>query len=146
MEQENKQTSKDAMDFTPVLNNIECIKKMKAAKKGRKPTVSLRPLKFDLNPEDSPLKSEIIKRINDRNLTYGDLYKYCTEIKDGNAIEGQKFGYNLISSLRNCHSMIDSTFSLLCDFLNLDVLLVDRTAIEKADDDAPYADDEDAQD
>lgn len=83
-------------DFSSVVANIETVKKMKAPKE-KKPSTSLRPLKFDIHPDDSPLKQDLIKRINEKNLTYSDIYAYCTKVKGGDIAEGQKFGYNIIS-------------------------------------------------
>lgn len=93
-------------DVTPILTDIEKVKKLKAAKK-KKPSTSIRPLKFEPSPEDSPLKAEIIRRINARNLTYSDIYRYCTDLNDGDIAEGQRLGYNIITGLKNRHSMID---------------------------------------
>lgn len=121
-------------DFTSVVANIEKVKEMKAAKQ-KKPSTSIKPLKFEVDPEDSPLKSEIIRRINEKDLTYSDIYNYCTNLKNGDISEGQKLGYNIISGLKHRHSMIDTTFSMLCDFLGLDILLVDRNAIDEDEED-----------
>ena len=121
-------------DFTSVVANIEKVKEMKAAKQ-KKPSTSIKPLKFEADPEDSPLKSEIIRRINEKDLTYSDIYNYCTNLKNGDISEGQKLGYNIISGLKHRHSMIDTTFSMLCDFLGLDILLVDRNAIDEDEED-----------
>lgn len=120
------------MDFSSVIANIDKVKAMKAAKK-KKPSTSIKPLKFDRHPDDSPLKDELIKRINERNLTYSDIYAYCTKLKGGDISEGQKLGYNIISGLKNRHTMIDTTFSMLCDFLNLDIMLVERESVEDSD-------------
>lgn len=116
---------KQKMDLSSIVANIDKVKQMKAAKQ-KKPSTSIRPLKFDSHPDDSPLKAEIIRRINSKNLTYSDIYAYCTTLKNGDISEGQKLGYNIISGLKNRRSMIDTTFSMLCDFLKLDVMLVER--------------------
>jgi len=127
-------TKEKNYDFTSVVANIEKVKEMKAAKQ-KKPSTSIKPLKFESDPEDSPLKAEIIRRINEKNLTYSDIYNYCTNLKGGDISEGQKLGYNIISGLKHRHSMIDTTFSMLCDFLGLDILLVDRSTIDEYDED-----------
>lgn len=129
---ENKE-NKNNFDLSSIVANIDKVKQMKAAKQ-KKPSTSIRPLKFDPHPDDSPLKAEIIKRINAKNLTYSDIYAYCTTLKNGDISEGQKLGYNIISGLKNRRSMIDVTFSMLCDFLKLDVMLVDRKAEESYED------------
>lgn len=126
-------TDKTSFDMSSAVANIEKVKKMKAAK-AKKPSTSIKPLKIDPNDEDTPLKAEIVRRINEKNLTYSDIYAYCTELKGGDIAEGQKFGYNLISGLKNRRSMIDSTLSILCDFLDLDILFVEKKPIEKDDD------------
>ena len=123
------------MDFSKIIGNIDKVKAMKAAKQ-KKQSTSIKPLKFEENPNDTPLKAEIIRRINAKNLVYSDLYNYCAKLKGGDINEGQKFGYNLISGLRNRNSMIDSTLSLLCDFVGIDILFVDRQPSDEEDDDA----------
>jgi len=117
--------AKEKFDFTTVIANVDKVKAAKAAKE-KKPSTSVKPLQFDPHPDDSPLKAAIIDRINAKNLTYADIYTYCTDLKGGDISEGQKLGYNIISGLKNRHTMIDTTFSMLCDFLSLDVILIPR--------------------
>ena len=137
-----KKETSNGYDLSQIVANIEKVKELKK-QKPRKPSVSVRPLKFDPDPEDSPLKAEIIRRINAKNLVYSDLYAYCTNLKGGDVVEGQKLGYNIISGLKNRHTFIDTTLTLLADFLKLDILFVDR-----AQDDSdleiedPFKDDE----
>ena len=66
---------------------------------------------------------------------YSDIYNYCTTLKGGDISEGQKLGYNIISGLKNRHTFIDTTLTLLADFLDLDILFVDRKKAESDDDD-----------
>jgi hypothetical protein len=119
---ENKEKK---FDFSTVIANVDRVKAAKAAKE-KKPSTSVKALKFDPQPEDSPLKSTVIEIINSRDLTYADIYKYCTDLKGGDIAEGQKLGYNIISGLKNRHTMIDTTFSMLCDFLDLEVMLTTK--------------------
>lgn len=114
-------------EMVSLVADADKIKALKQ-KKQKKASVSLRPLQFEPSDEDTPLKAEIIRRINKKNLVYSDLYAYCTKIKNGDVSEGQKLGYNIISGLKNRHSMIDSTVSLLADFLELDIYFVDRNS------------------
>jgi len=116
---------KERFDFTTIIANVDKVRAAKAAKE-KKPSTSVKPLKFDTHPDDSPLKAAIIDRINAEDLTYSDIYAYCTDIKGGDIPEGQKLGYNIISGLKNRHTMIDTTFSMLCDFLKLDIQLISR--------------------
>lgn len=132
---------KSRLDFSSVVANIDKVKELKA-KKQKKPSVSLKPLKFEENSEDTPLKAEIVRRINAKNLNYSDMYAYCTKLRNGDIAEGQKLGYNIISGLKNRHSMIDSTLSLLADFLQLDILFVER----KTDDEDEVEELEDEED
>ena len=118
------------MDFTRIVANVERVRKSKA-NKAKKPSTSQKPLVFDTNPEDSALKSAIVDRINSQDLTYSDLYNYCGDLRGGDYSEGQKAGYNIISGLKYRPSMLDTTFSMLCDFLNLDVMLVERKEDEE---------------
>jgi hypothetical protein len=113
------------MDFSNIIASVDKVKAAKAAKE-KKPSTSVKPLKFVPHTDDSALKTAIVERINSKDLTYSDIYKYCTEIKGGDIAEGQKLGYNIISGLKNRHTMIDTTFYMLCDFLKVDVRLVPR--------------------
>jgi hypothetical protein len=122
---ENKKPNNNKMDFSTVIANVDRVKAAKAARE-KKPSTSVKPLKFTPDQGDSPLKAAIIERINSKDMTYSDIYAYCTTLKEGDIAEGQKLGYNIISGLKNRHSMIDTTFTMLCDFLNLDVHLVER--------------------
>lgn len=141
MEKEEKKLEENSLDFSSIVSNIDKVKKIKE-KKVKKASISLKPLKFERSDEDSPLKDEIIQRINEKNLSYSDLYDYCTKLKNGNADDGKRFGYNIISGLRSRHTMIDVTFSMLCDFLGLDISLTDRSPVEDDDeeDDVEYKD------
>lgn len=122
--------NKEVIDMSAIVANVDKVRKMKAAK-AKKPSTSIKPLKIEPNDDDTPLKAEIVRRINAKNLTYSDIYAYCTTLKGGDIAEGQKFGYNLISGLKNRRSMIDSTLSILCDFLGLDILFVERSSADK---------------
>jgi hypothetical protein len=124
---------KNTLDFSNIIANVEKVRQAKAAKE-KKPSTSVKPLKFEVDSNDSPLKAAIVERINARDLTYADIYKYCTNLKGGDIAEGQKLGYNTISGLKNRHTMIDTTFSMLCDFLEIDVMLVDRKKEENEGD------------
>jgi len=122
------------MDFTTIVANVDRVKRSKASKK-KKPSTSVKPLAFEPHSDDSPLKAAIVDRINSQDMTYSDLYNYCSDIKDGDYAEGQKLGYNIISGLRHRHSMLDTTFSMLCDFLDLDVMLLERKEDEEDEED-----------
>ena len=56
MEENNRTLN---MDFTTIVANVDKVKKAKA-QKIRKSNRSIKPLKFDPNPEDSPLKLPVI--------------------------------------------------------------------------------------
>ena len=123
-------------DFTTIEENIPKIKQLKVLSKDKKkPSVSLRPLKFEESEENTILKAEIIRRINEKNLIYNDLYEYCINLLDGDVDAGRKYAGNIISGLNRGHSMIDSTFYLLCDFLGLEIILKEKNEIEAVDDD-----------
>jgi len=127
-----KKNENSRFDFSTVIANVDKVKAAKAARE-KKPSTSVKPLKFDPHPDDSPIKAKIIEIINSKNLTYSDIYNYCTnELKGGDVSEGQKLGYNIISGLKNRHTMIDTTVTVLCDFLDKEVMIVDK--MEEEDD------------
>lgn len=125
---------KENFNFSPIVADIERVKALKS-KVAKKPSTSVKPLKFETNEDDSPLKAEIIKQINSRDLTYSDIYEYCTKIKNGDIAEGQRLGYNIITGLKKRPTMLDTTFSMLCDFLDLDIALIVRQPIDTDDED-----------
>jgi hypothetical protein len=134
MKQEAKpsteETSIEENIVREAIDNADKVKAVKAAKPSRH-NVSLLPLEFTADPEDSNLKEALIEQINGRGLTYSDLFSYCTKIMKGDPVRGQKLGYNLITGMRKRRSMLDTTFSLWCDFLNLNILIVDKNKYHK---------------
>lgn len=123
MEEEKK------IDFAAMIAASEGIRAN--LNKQKNPPKSMKPLKFEKLDGDSPLKQAIIDRINDANLTYSDLYNYCAKLKNGDVEAGNKLGSNLINGLRNRHTMIDTTLSLLCDFLQYDIYFCPRPKDEE---------------
>ena len=121
------------LDFQEMIRASADVRAM--LKKTKKIPTSLKPLKFEVLEGDSPLKQTIIERINASNKTYSDLYKYCSDLKGGDVDAGTKAAANLINGLKNRHTFIDTTLTLLADFLDLDILFVDRKKAESDDDD-----------
>ena len=72
--------NKEVIDMSAIVANVDKVRKMKAAK-AKKPSTSIKPLKIEPNDDDTPLKAEIVRRINAKNLTYSDIYAYCTTLK-----------------------------------------------------------------
>jgi len=112
-------------NFDAALSSVDQIKRMKS-KNETKQSTSIKPLKFDLDPEDSALKTKLIEKINSKNLTYADLHEYCTGIMNGDILAGKNLGYNIITGLRKRHTMTDVTLHMLCDFINVDIVFEDR--------------------
>lgn len=127
------ENGKNKLDFAEMIKASADVRAKQL--KTKKPPTSIKPLKFEILEGDSPLKQTIVERINAANKTYSDLYRYCAELKGGDIDAGTKAGSNLINGLKNRHSMIDSTFSLLCDFLGYDVYLAPRKKQETKEDD-----------
>jgi hypothetical protein len=122
----------DKLNFEEMIKASNEIKN-KLAKQAKKSSTSVKALKFEKLEGDSALKTAIIERINEKNLTYSDLYNYCAKLKGGDMEAGTKMGSNLINGLRSRHTMIDTTFSLLCDFLGYDIYLTPREEEEETD-------------
>jgi len=117
----------EKFNFDTIKANIDKIKEIKSVTKEKKLSTSIKPLKFTPNENDSPLKAIIIERINSMNLTYSDLYNYCTTFRGDDPVEGQRLGSNIINGLRNRPTMLDTTLSMLCNFLNLDILFKEKS-------------------
>ena len=51
-------------------------------------------------------------------------------LKDGDYDAGYRLGYNLITGLAKRHTMIDTTLTLIADFLGMDVVFKPKPTIE----------------
>ena len=117
---------KEKFNFELIIANTDKIKEIKNFTKEKRTSTSVKPLKFLPNEKDSPLKAVIVERINSKNLTYSDLYNYCSNLRGGDDAEGQRLGSNIINGLRNRPAMLDTTLSMLCDFLSIDIMFRER--------------------
>ena len=113
----------DKFDFSDLIDKSDAVREIVTPKEKPKKKEFI---EIEINENDSPLKAAIVERINAKKISYADVCEYCIRISDGDKKKGQALGYNVINCLRNSNSMNDSKFSMWCDFLNLDVLLVDR--------------------
>ena len=85
------------------------------------------PLKFDIDDEDSvSLKINLIRYINSKNFTYQDLFDFCIRYCDDNEEEGKRLAYNTISGLKEQRNIRADTIDLLCEFLNVDIILEEK--------------------
>ena len=85
------------------------------------------PLKFDIDDEDSvSLKINLIRYINSKNFTYQDLFDFCIRYCDNNEEEGKRLAYNTISGLKEQRNIRADTIDLLCEFLNVDIILEEK--------------------
>ena len=123
----------DNFDFSDIIENSDIVREITTPKEKPKRKEYI---EIETTDDDSPLKVAIVERINKRKISYADVCEYCIRISGGDKKKGQSLGYNIINCLRNSNSMNDSKFTMWCDFLNLDVLLVDRNPVETLDDDA----------
>ena len=119
-------------DFSDIIEQSEKVREIVTPKE--KPKRKKDFIEIEITDDDSPLKAAIVERINKRKITYAEVCDYCVRISDGDKKKGQTLGYNIINCLKNSNSMNDSKFTMWCDFLNLDVLLVDRKQLESSDD------------
>lgn len=85
------------------------------------------PLVFDINDEDNvSLKMNLIRYINSKNYTYQDLFDFCIKHCDDNDEEGKRLAYNTISGLKEQRNIRADTIDLLCEFLNVDIVLEEK--------------------
>lgn len=133
------------MDFSDIENKVKQAQQVVQEKK-ETPSVSTKPLKFEITPTSSEVKRTILSIINDRDLTYSDMINYFANNKRPVRAEKQKKkkgqevklseveiamirarkGGNTITALKERDQMYDTTFFDLCDFLELDIILRDR--------------------
>lgn len=82
-------------------------------KSSAKPTSRVSSLKFETNDNDKDLLVIIKNLVNERNLTYNDLYEKF----------GRQLGWNMIDSARKGQISWDR-FKKWMDFLDMDIDLV----------------------
>lgn len=82
-------------------------------KSNAKPTSRVSSLKFEMNDEDKDLLVIIKNLVNERELTYNDLYDKF----------GRQLGWNMIDSARKGQISWDR-FKKWMDFLDMDIDLV----------------------
>ena len=98
--------------------------KMSKKDKPKKKFKSYKPLVFEVKDSDTPIKRAIIEQINSRNYTYDDLKDYYAKTfpEDGHG------AYNIIETLDKRKGLVDKTISIILDFLDMDILFVNRSA------------------
>ncbi len=91
------------------------------------PEKNAKRLYFKITEDTPPLKAAIIQHMNARNITYNDVKEYYAERFE----ERAEKAYNDINLLRNTSSMWDKTFMLFCEFLELEVQLIEDKNVDK---------------
>lgn len=126
-----KKDNKITLDLTDVVSNIGQIRKIKQSRVSSEPKKSVKELTFEIQDSFSLLKTVLIEKINQKELLYQDLYDYCTSFReDKDPTKGRSDAGNMISSLRKGDTMKDDTFTKWCDFLGLEIILIDRDQIK----------------
>lgn len=98
---------------------------VKEIQQKRKPKSEI-PLKFDIMDEDSiSLKTNLVKYINSKNLTYQDLFDFCIK-KSGEDKEGTRLAYSIIAGLKKQRNIRSDTIDIICEFLNVNIYLEER--------------------
>lgn len=127
-------------EFDSILNkdNMKKIKENQTKiKKDSKKTTNKedRIIKFQSQTNDSYVKALLISVINSRDVSYDDLLKFSSDLHNGDEIRGRTVANNAIGSLKNSPSMRDTTLSMWCDFLDLDILLAPREKFDVSGED-----------
>lgn len=86
---------------------------------------SVRPLTFEHRPDDTPIKTEIVDKLNAKNYKYQDLLNYCCEIEE-DSTKGLGLGNNIINCLRSRNNLSLTYLQILCGFLGLEIHLVEK--------------------
>lgn len=106
------------------VDSVKVITKEEKEKRKRKSEI---PLQFDVDESDGiSLRANIVRYINEKNLTYQDLFDFCIEKTDNNEEEGKRKAYAIISALAQKRNIRSDTIDLLCEFLNVDIILESR--------------------
>jgi hypothetical protein len=104
-----------AKDAVTLVTEKETVRRSKSVKK----------LKIDPREDDAPLKIKILEKINSKNLTYQDLLNFCIDYEGGDSKSGLCLGNNIINCLRTRNTLSLNYLQILCDFLKIEIRLVD---------------------
>lgn len=86
---------------------------------------SVKKLHIEIREDDVPLKVKILEKINSKNLTYQDLLNFCIDYEGGESKSGLCLGNNIINCLRTRNTLSLNYLQILCDFLKIEIRLVD---------------------
>jgi len=115
-------------DFSAIENNIKNAEEFKTKNKNKVETRSspgMKPLKFEQNPNYSPLKARIIDEINAQNKVHKDLYDFCTmRHPDNDPVAGMREANGIINGLSRNSGFTDKTLLFLLDFLGLEIKFI----------------------
>ena len=89
--------------------------------------LSKKPIHIDIPDNTTNLVKVLIKYINDHNIYYSDLINFCNKKFGVLSIENLRKGYNIIKALKDGNNIRASTIELLCEFLNVDLVIVRST-------------------
>jgi len=85
------------------------------------------PLFFEIeDPDAMSLKVNLVKYINSKEYTYQDLFDFCIKYCGDDEEAGKRLAYNTISGLKELRNIRADTIDLLCEFLNVDIILEER--------------------
>ena len=123
----NNEISYDNEKMSDILARAEQVKK-KNVKKKKTTKNSAKKLQFEINEKDSTLTKAIKVRLNGSHYTQNDVDEFFIKLIefDGDESRAKAKAYNCVYGLKKRNTMIDETFELWCEFLLLDIHLVER--------------------
>ena len=82
------------------------------------------PIKIDINPDSSPIIQSLSSYFNDHCIYYSDLIAFCEKKFAGKSIKVLRKAYNVIKALKDGNDVRASTIELICEFLNVDLVII----------------------
>lgn len=114
----------DAAAFESIISRGDAASEAATEKMAVKRSKSVKKLHFEHKADDHPLKTVLVEKINERNLTYRDLLNFCVAL-EGDDKRGLGLGNNIINCLRSRNSLSLPYLTTICKFLNLEIRLVE---------------------
>lgn len=105
----------------------EAVVLQKTVSKTRKNRSDL-PLRFTVDENDHSLMANLTRYINSKNYVYQDLFDFC-DTKASNEEEKvfwNRKAYNIIDSLKDQRSIRSDSIDIICEFLNVDIILEEK--------------------
>jgi hypothetical protein len=119
------------ISFDDILTRAKDAVKIVTEKEVQHRSKSVKKLSIPVQPDDVPIKVKIVEKLNEKGIRYQDLLNFCIDYEGGDSKTGLSLGNNIINCLRTRNTLSLNYLQILCDFLKLEIRIVDVSKKEE---------------